>query len=154
MEIQGMSFQGASYQKRPEVRLTEEQKTSLQDIISRYDSTHMTDADKTVLRDELKGAGIPKTRETGDILKTAGFELHGVKDGPPMGGPAGGQRPGPPPMPQSSSSSAVDSGTSMLTSLLDQYRTGKITEDDLQTRIEELRQNLTQTVGNMINQYI
>lgn len=54
--------------------MTEEQKTSLTDTLGNYDPENMTAEDMLAMRKEMTEAGIPRSRETMEMLREAGFK--------------------------------------------------------------------------------
>lgn len=77
-------------------RMTDSQKTSLQEIISNYDSDNFSQKDFEAMEDELKSAGIGRTREAKSMLEDAGFDITQYA----KNGPGAGQGPGGPPQGQ------------------------------------------------------
>ena len=53
--------------------LTDDQRTSLEEILAKYDPENMTKEEMESLRTELREAGIPRCREVGQAMKEAGF---------------------------------------------------------------------------------
>jgi len=98
--------------------LTEEQKSTLGEILARYDPEKMTGEDRQALRAELIQAGIPRTGEAGRVLKEAGFML----PPPEVMDPAGPTSGSPP--------EAARDKSSGLLELIDQVKSGRIDEDE------------------------
>lgn len=138
----------ASTQSEPTFRktsLTSDQKETLSNILSNYDSSKMTEEDQKSLFDSMMSAGIPMSDETASIMEAEGFSAPEKPQGPP-----------PPPPPQggdqSSQLSSIDDETKdTLLSLIDQYLSGEIDEDGLKEAASSL--NLEDTVGNLLRAF-
>ena len=115
--------------------LTDDQKTTVNDIISNYDSSNMTKADFDSLMVEFQDAGIPPSEEIGSLLDAAGFEKH---EGKPPEGVKGGQRPEPP---------------EFITELMDKLENGEITEEEVQSFLQNLQNESNQSSGLIMDNY-
>ena len=77
----------AMAQQAKETSLTDEQKSELESIISKYDASTATEEDMQALFSELEEAGIGPSKEVGAALNAAGFAPPAGPGGPPpMGG--------------------------------------------------------------------
>jgi Ca2+-binding EF-hand superfamily protein len=131
--IQGAGFQGFMSMMQS-FSLTDEQKESLQEIISQYDPENMTAEDHAALREALRTAGIPPTRETFQIMEEAGFER---PEGPP---PAGGPKP-------PATAQGDEEEENYFLELLEQLQNGEITEEEFKIQLGQLIEESTDTVG-------
>ncbi len=72
--------------------LTEEQKTTLEEILSKYDASSMTDEEVKKMMDEIRAAGIRPSKEFGEIMNEAGFKPPEKPQGPPPENSASGTK--------------------------------------------------------------
>jgi hypothetical protein len=97
-----------SYQNTQSQQLTEEQKSTVKDVLSQYDPSNLSESDMQEIKSAMDEAGIKPGRGMMSAMKEAGFEPPeggrgpqgaGRPEGPPPGGKNGGAgRPsGPPP---------------------------------------------------------
>jgi hypothetical protein len=140
MELQGIqSSMIQNSAMRGQTRsLTDEQKTQLEEILSKYDPEKMTDENRQALMEELKTAGIPLTRDAAEILEKSGFER---PEGPPP------PPPGPPPQ---------DSGTTTplnatFVQLMEQYQAGEIAEEEFLDQLNMLKEQIVNGTGGLID---
>ncbi len=140
MELQGIqSSMIQNSAMRGQTRsLTDEQKTQLEEILSKYDPENMTDENRQALMEELKTAGIPLTRDAAEILEKSGFER---PEGPPP------PPPGPPPQ---------DSGTTTplnatFVQLMEQYQAGEIAEEEFLDQLNMLKEQIVNGTGGLID---
>lgn len=114
--------------------LTDEQKKTLQDIISKYDPDNMTDESTKAMLDEIKAAGIKPGKEFGEIMNTAGFK-------PP-------EKPqGPPPADESTSLKVPE----YIASFLEKQESGTATEEDIISLIQNLLTSNKSTTGSIVD---
>ena len=125
--------------------LTSDQKDTLKDILSNYDSSKMTEDDQKSLFESMKSAGIPMSDETASIMEAEGFTAPEKPQGPPPPQPPQGGD-------QSSQISSIDDETKdTLLGLIDQYLSGEIDEDGLKEAVNLL--DLEDTVGNLFRAF-
>ena len=118
--------------------LTEEQKSTLEDIISKYDPDNMDEESMTAMMDEIKEAGITPSKEFGEIMNTAGFE-------PP-------EKPqGPPPTEETDETSETETPQCVL-DFLEKKETGEITDEDINTLVQSLLSTDQSTTGTIVDQ--
>lgn len=137
MEIGGITSGYASQSYGAE-SLTEEQRSTLEEILAKYDSEDITEEELQALRSELEEAGIPRCPEAGRMIREAGLM------GEP---PEEGQGPPPGPPPQSTSAD-----NSSLLELIEQYEAGEISQNDLFSSLEEFFQAGISATGNLLDQ--
>jgi len=114
--------------------LTDDQKETLQSIISNYDLEDMSEDDKKSMLDEIKESGIGFSDEVKSILDDAGFT-------PP-------EKPqGPPPTDESSSSNSK-----LIQDLLDKVDSGEISQDEISSLIQTLQDSGESTTGVFLDQ--
>jgi hypothetical protein len=112
--------------------LTEDQKSQIDSILSKYDPKNMTDEDKQALKSELKSLGIGPGKELFEILKSSGFgpdELRGKGNE------------GLPPLPANDSREIPQ----YLLDFIEKQKSGSVTQDDIDALIQNL-QNSNQNV--------
>jgi hypothetical protein len=133
--------------------LSDDQKSSIADILSKYDPENLSEEDVEAIKDELKEAGVRPSAELKAAIEEAGFDAEAFRpSGPPPGGPgqAGGPPPGPPPGGESEEASEETLKT--IASIFEEYDLENLNEDDLdeiQQRLQEARISLP---GAVINQ--
>lgn len=148
--ISSAGFSGQTPMSRPTNNtLTDSQKATAADIISKYSADSMTEESAAAMRNELTEAGIKPGEDLKGILESAGFEVQGP-EGAKQGGKAqGGGKPPPPPPSESAESSET---SSLIQSFLEKYDAGEATEDDVADLIELLRQNGLSTKGVVLDE--
>ncbi|BBD08147.1 hypothetical protein [Desulfovibrio ferrophilus] len=57
-----------------DIPMTEEQKTTAEEILAKYDPENMTRDDMLAMRKEFHEAGIPRSRELQQMLQESGFK--------------------------------------------------------------------------------
>jgi hypothetical protein len=134
----------SSYQYQPQtdstVKMTDEEKTTLSSILSKYDSSSMSGEDMKSMMDEIKEAGIKPSDDMKDIMDAAGFK--------------------PPEKPQDSTSTSSTTATSstqsalqqQLSDLLASQQSGELTQDDINSFIAALKNSTGSSVGTLVNQ--
>lgn len=133
--------------------LSEEQKTSITDILSKYDPENLSEEDVQSIKDALKEAGVGPSAGLKSALEEAGFDAEAFRPaGPPPGGPgqAGGPPPGPPPGGESEEASEETLKT--IASIFEEYDLESLTEDDLDEIQQKLKDAGISLPGSVINQ--
>jgi SOS-response transcriptional repressor LexA len=127
------SINGNQMQFQPnfnfENKLTEDQKTTLTEIISKYDPENMSEETTKQMMDEIKEAGITPSKEFGEIMDKSGFK----RPEPPKGGPM-------PPkseIPNFTNKNSVE----LYLSFMSKQETGSATKDDFESLIQQLTAN-------------
>jgi Ca2+-binding EF-hand superfamily protein len=136
MEVQDVGLNNDIFTKF-QTPLTEDQKNKLEEILAKYDPANLTEADKKSLMDELKNSGIPRCKETFQMLKDAGFKL----------GHGGGQ-------PDGMQVGADGQQNSELLTLIQQLESGQITEEEFRALIGEMVQGDSVPTGSVINESV
>ena len=119
----GFQAMGANNQAAQRTQLSDDQKTQLLDILSKYDPESMTDADKSSLMEDLKSSGIRPSETVHGIIESAGFEV----EEPPQGPPPGGKQGPPPPKPD------------FVNEAVSKYENGGLSDEDLEELIAQLK---------------
>lgn len=128
------------YQSRVEnTSLTDEQKKTLQDIISKYDPETITGDQQKEMMDTIKEAGITPGDDFKEIMDAAGFKPPEKPEGPPPDQASG------------SSSSSTDT-TQQLLDLLKGIESGTTSESDLSSFIQSLQNSSSSSIGTLVNQ--
>lgn len=119
-----------------ENQLTDEQKTMVEEIISKYDPENMTEEDHKAMVEEFMEAGIKPSGELRDMLESAGFEIPEPPGGkrPPMEMEGQGQPP------------------QYIMEFMQEVQAGNVTEEDIQTFLEMLKTKGNDTTGLMVNE--
>lgn len=130
---------GVMNQPRPErVTLTDEQKSTMQEIVGKYDPANFSREEAESLREELKSAGIGPSQDTAEFMKELGFER-------PPGPPPGGGKPGP----------QIDSEIkNQLMELISSFKDGDMEEDELISAFEEILKESDSFSGNFLDDSI
>lgn len=116
------------------VSLTEEQKSTVQDILSQYDPENLSDDDVSAIQEALKESGIQPSPELGSLIEEAGFDAEAFK---PSGPPPEGPPPGPPPGEEGESLISED-GLQTLADILEEYDVENLTDEDIAAIQEKL----------------
>ncbi len=119
------------------VQLTDDQKTQLQSILSKYDPAQMSEDSKKSLMEELKSSGIAPSHEVRSIIEDAGFDLKPPQNGPPpSGGKAGmsAQKP------------------DFIQDAINKYESDELSEQDIETLIAKLKEWGEPPQGIIFNQ--
>jgi hypothetical protein len=145
MELQGIqaSMASSSAMRVQSRTLTDEQKSKLEEILSKYDSANMTEADQKSLMEELRSANIPPCKATFETMEAAGF----AKPTPPAG---------PPPDQVGSttdSGSTTDTGSvnAAFLALLRQFQAGEVSESEFLDELNNIKEELEQGTGAVID---
>ena len=122
----------------PPPPMTDEQKTDVSDILSKYDSSSISSTEFESMMAEIKDAGVVPSRDLRSMLDEAGFE-------PPQGseGPQGVQGGGRPPKP-----------TEIMSDLMNQLKSGDISEEDLSVILQNLQIDSSKSTGSIMDEYV
>jgi hypothetical protein len=117
--------------------LTEEQKSTVEEILANYDPENMTEEDYKTMFDELREAEIKPSKGLRETIEAAGFEMPEPPDGkrPPMGMEEGQNQP-----PQ------------YIMEFMEEVQAGNVTEEDTQTFLAMLKTKGDDTTGLMVNE--
>lgn len=119
-------------------KLTDDQKSKLQEILAKYDSESATDEEIKSMLDEIKETGIRPSEDLKNTLQEAGFELK-----PPQGGP--------PPMGPNGATGAPPEAPQFVQDFMSKIQSGDVTEDDLTTFLETLKSQTPSLTGIIID---
>jgi hypothetical protein len=114
--------------------LTDDQKETLQSIISNYDVDNMSDDDKKSMFDQIKEAGIGFNDEVKGMLDDAGFTPPEKPEGPPP------------------SDDGKSDKSQLIQDLLGKVDTGEISQDEISSLIESLQKAGQSTTGVFMDQ--
>ncbi len=117
-------------------KLTDEQKETLQSIISNYDPENMTQESMKAMIDEIKEAGITPSKDMRDIMDAAGFK--------PPEKPKG-------PLPQEGANAQANI-PQFLIDFMEKQQSGEVTQEDIDTLLSNLKAAGKTTVGSLIDQ--
>lgn len=144
MEISSIgsnSIQSSLFSSLNKTKMTDEEKSTVAEILSQYDTENLSAADQKEMMEALKDSGIKPSKELFAMIKDAGFEI------------------APPPSPPEelsvasvlSGDNSIDSTTD-LSSLLEKYQSGEITEDELRTQLQQMLPIFSaRATGNLFN---
>jgi len=140
--------------------LTEEQKSTVEGVLSQYDADSLSEEDAQSIKQELNSAGIQPSRELGAFIEEAGFDSGlakppGGPGGPNgAGGPPGGQAGGPPPGqggPGQSEDLISQEGLQALTTILEGFDLENLDEDDITSIQDQLAEAGFLGQGSVVN---
>lgn len=139
MELQGIqaSMASTSAMRVQSRTLTDEQKSKLEEILSKYDPANMTEADQKSLMEELRSANIPPCKATFETMEAAGF----AKPTPPAG----------PPPDQTGSTTDSGSVNASFLDLLRQFQAGEVSESEFLDELSAIKEELEQGSGAVID---
>lgn len=130
----------SSFQSSSSSKLSDEQKKTLEDILSKYDANSMTDESAKAMMDEIKTAGIGPSREFGQIMNEAGFKPPEKPEGPP---------------PEDSAKGTSESEIpSFMVDFMDKQKSGEVTDEDIYSLIQNLLNTNKSTTGSIIDQKV
>ncbi|HPN39601.1 MAG TPA: hypothetical protein PL041_14485 [Melioribacteraceae bacterium] len=112
-----------------EVKLTDDKKNALNDILSKYNAQKMTEETTKQMMDEIKEAGITPSKEFGEIMDNAGFK----RPEPPREG----QMPPKGEIPNFTNKNSVE----VFLSFMSKHESGNATKEDFETMIQQLNSN-------------
>lgn len=130
---------------RTETKLTDEQKKTLTDILSKYDASSMTEETTKTMMDEIKSTGIKPSKEFGQLMEASGFKRPEKPQGPPPDGGKGGA--------EGLSSTDKSNLPSFMLDFISKQESGTVTQDDINTLISNLQSNSDNTKGSLVNLY-
>ena len=135
------SVGSSSFQYQAQVKqnysLSDEQKETLNGIISKYDSENMTDDNKKAMMDEIKSANIPPSKDLKEILDAAGFEPPKKPEGE-----------GAMPPPLNGSKEIPD----FILQCMKKQESGEAKQDDIDQLLQTLQKNGYDTTGVLFDQ--
>ncbi|MCW8850292.1 MAG: hypothetical protein OQJ81_09980 [Melioribacteraceae bacterium] len=112
--------------------LTDEQKETVNSILSNYDSSNMTTENVESLKAEFNEAGIKPSEDLKGILEEAGFEV------PERPGPQGAKGKGKPPE---------------FSKLMEKLGASDISEEEIQLFIENIQNEKGKFSGSIMDEY-
>jgi len=118
-----LQYQPQSYS---ETKLTDDQKTILEEILAKYDASNLTQEQTQSLFDELKASGIKPSKEVREIMDTAGFA--------PPEKPEGSM----PPLDQTNETEDLPD---YVLEFLEKLKSGQVSEADLNSLTASLEEN-------------
>ena len=130
----GVAFQPQN-SERFNYKLSDEQKETLNSIISKYDIENLDDEGEKQLFDEIKESGIPKSEDVKKALDAAGFQ--------------------PPPPPDGSAKGAEGNQElpQFILDFISKQESGEVTQDDINTLITNLQNNGQLTTGSLVDKF-
>lgn len=129
---------------RRDVALTDDQKSTVNDILSNYDAENLTADDTQAIFDAFREAGIQPGDSLKETVEAAGFDLEQFK-------PEGPQGPPPPPPSQTSSSKVNVSSLQTLQTILSQYDLSNLSAEDEQSLISQFQDAGLMNPGNLFS---
>jgi len=138
--VQSSMMQMPQFSTEP---MTEDQISALESILEKYDPEKMSDDEKKTMMDELKEAGIKPSKESKEMIETAGFDI---------GKPPEGKGPqGPPP---DGMMQKMKEMNPEIADLFDQFKNGDIEEDELKSQLEQYSSDIGQFTGDFADFFI
>lgn len=147
--ISGTSMMGRMGQMQTQ-SLTDEQKQTIQDILSEYDPDEMTEADAKEIFKAFEEAGVRPSMGMREAIEEAGFDAEELRE---MGRPAGGPPPGgQPPMESTGSSNQISvSMMQSLQTILNQYDLTNLSSDDQTNLMQQLTEAGLTSTGSILD---
>lgn len=134
-----MQMQMGSMRRQQNVALTDEQKSTVQDILSKYDAENLTADDAKAIFEEMREAGIPPGPGTKEAVEEAGFDLEPIK---PKGTP--------PPTPQGGMNQELDvESLQSLQTILNQFDLSNLSAEDEESLFTQIQSAGFMTPGNL-----
>lgn len=126
--------------------LTDEEKNTLSEILSRYDSSDLTSESARSIMDEIREAGIKPCRDLENTAKTAGFDLAKFRSQKPGGGmpPGGG-------MGMGGGRKINTEGLEKLQTILSQYDLANLDSEDEESLFSQLNEAGFMKQGLMVD---
>ncbi len=118
--------------------LTEDQKSTLEEILDQYDPENMTEEDRRSLRAQLREADIPRCAETGRMLREAGL----------LAAPPEEARADSP----SLLSETAKKPDSNLLKLIERYESGEIDQEEFMSLIQGYAESGVLTTGSLLDE--
>ena len=119
--------------QQPSQPLTDEQKETVNNILSNYDSSKMTKADYESLKVEFVDAGIKPSEDLKGIMEEAGFEV------PERPGPQGAKGKGKPPE---------------FSKLLEKLQDSDVSEEEIQSFLQSLQNEKGEFSGTLMDEFV
>jgi hypothetical protein len=137
--ISSSGMQQINFRSESSSKLTEDQKTKLEEILAKYDPENMTDESAKAMMDEIKAAGIGPSREFGQIMNEAGFKPPEKPEGPP---------------PQDSAGGVQKEMPDFMIDFMKKQEAGEVTDADIYSLIQNLLSTDKSTTGSIIDQKV
>ena len=118
--------------------LTEDQTAQLGEILAKYDPENFSNKDRASMRKDMRMAALPPSQELFRMIEDAGFSRP-VGKGALRGGVI---------------SNAAHNKNSTLMELLQDFRAGKLSDDEFATEVELVKHQLGVSIGEMIDNTI
>lgn len=135
-----MQMQMGGMQRQRNVTLTDEQKSTIQDILSNYDADNLTTEDAQSIFEAMRDAGIPPGSGMKEAVEEAGFDLEPFKPS------------GPPPPPPSQGGMKKELNVDSLQSLqtiLNQFDLSDLSAEDEESLFTQIQQAGLMNPGNL-----
>lgn len=130
---------------------TEDQKATVESILSEYDASDLTSEDATAIHAAFQEAGITPGFGLFQMIEDAGFDAETLRELDPSI-PAGGPKGAPPPPPDAGFASGLNKeAVSELQEILEKYDLENLTEDDESSLVSELESSGFLFPGLMMN---
>lgn len=136
--------------------LTDEQKQKVNNILSNYNSSNITQSDFESISQQFKDAGIKPSESLKSTVEAAGFDFSAniqatmQANGMHHAGGPGGMMP-PPPKSSSSNSDSDSDYSQQLSDLLSSYENGTATQSDFESFINSIKTNSSSSTGNIFS---
>nr|WP_067290331.1 hypothetical protein [Marinobacterium profundum] len=131
--------------------LSAEQRQLIEETLAEFDPDQLTEADALSIVEAFAEAGIQPGREMAQVMSSAGFDAQSIGD---LAGMGGAQQRGTPPAPPPSQSLDIsDEMLQTLNTLLNDYYSGDLSEEDQASTLSSITDILKQSApeGGLIN---
>ena len=127
--------------------LTDDQKSTIADILSKYDSDNVSDEDAQAIFQAFKDAGITPAKGMKEAIEAAGFDAEDLR----TRGMSDQGMPPPPPQSSFGTNSVNLSSLQSLQEILSQYDLTNLSESDQSTLLSELESSGFVYPGSVID---
>ena len=110
--------------------LTEDEESTLDEILANYDSSDMSEDDFKSLMEDIKESGITMSKDLMSYMEKSGFEAPEA----------------PPEMPEEDSEES-----SKIQELLEQLQNGEISQEDFDSIVQDMQKAGESTSGNLVD---
>jgi hypothetical protein len=124
--------------KRPNYKMTDEDKEKVSSILSNYDSSKITDESMQSMMEEIEAAGIKPGDDLMSMMDEAGFKPKEPPTGKGQGGPQGASSKGE--MPE------------FLSDFVSKYQSGNVSDDDVASLVQQLQSKGMGSKGNIVDE--
>lgn len=143
MDVSSVSSSMGAMSQFSTESLTDDQKSTLEEILSNYDAENITEDETKSLMDEIKDAGIAPSEESKELIETAGFSMEPPEGEAPQGPP-----------PEEGAMQTMQEMNPEVASIFEQFQNGEIDEDELKSQLEEYKPDMGEFPGDFTDMFV